>query len=185
MFTPSVEVTIDAWSLNVLADDLAAAEPFVYGLALADGPPPLMFADGHADLPSFTASGLDPQRLLLMPGRTRHYLAALGNLSEVYELFETDATNPLAAYGCDGLTAAVRRVNDWAAGTAPDAWAEAERQEEERAARDLALQDTLERQGVSAAMALKQKYAADDQQRAAALDRRIAEFGLSRPSERR
>jgi len=72
-----------------------------------------MFTGGTADLPAFTASGIDPRLLLELPYRLRHYAAALADPVEVHGLFEQHSTDPHAAAPHQGLDEAVARVRAW------------------------------------------------------------------------
>jgi hypothetical protein len=108
-------VNIDPYGLNPLAQDYRQVNPDTYGVALSKaGPPPKMFSQGTADLPAFTASGIDPQLLLKLPYTARHAAAAEPGLSAVHALFEQ--ADPYLTLPHEGLDAAIGRVRDWASG---------------------------------------------------------------------
>ena len=110
-------ITIDPYGLNPLADDYRQVNDGTYRIALSKaGPPPKMFAGGSADLPAFTASGIDPQLLLKLPFTARHAVAALPDVATVHAIFEDDADNPDLFIDHPGLQAAIVRVRNWAAG---------------------------------------------------------------------
>lgn len=110
-------VTIDPYGLNPLAEDYRQVNAETYDLALSKaGPPPKMFASGAADLPAFTASGIDPKLLLMLPFTARHYVAALTDAANVHGIFEQDAADPYARFDHEGFTSAVTRMRDWAGG---------------------------------------------------------------------
>src|SRR4051812_26420822 len=91
LISPGAQVTINPWATNPLADDalqVSALKP--------KAPAPKMFTGGTADLPAFTASGIDPRLLLDLPFTCRHYVAALASPVEVHGLFELVSTNPTA-----------------------------------------------------------------------------------------
>jgi len=111
------EVLVDPWAVNLLADDMAASNPWAYSIAITEGPPPQMFTGGSSDLPLFCSSGLDPQLLLHLPALTRHYVAAEPSMAIVQSIFEASSTDPYAAYASDGLEAARSRMKLWASGT--------------------------------------------------------------------
>jgi hypothetical protein len=178
LFRTGALVTIDPWSLNSLADDLQAASPTSWALALGDGqPPPKMFSDGREDLPAFTASGIDPQRLLDMPARTRHFLAADADLADVYSRFEQDQNNPHAAYAHGGLDAAVQRLNAWVRGQGTDALVQQQQRDALQAERQRQLTEVLMTQGDRAYFALQDKFAAQDRAANAVIDQQLAAMG--------
>ncbi|SDO18973.1 hypothetical protein SAMN04515671_0086 [Nakamurella panacisegetis] len=169
------EVVVDPWSINLVADDFAASNPWTSAQALAEAPAPKMFSGGTADTPPFTASGIDPQFLLQMPAYTRHALAAEPERAAVALAFEQDSTNPYALYSHQGLTDAIARIRTWAAGQAFDPLQAMREQEDQKAAaarRNAALATAFARGGKAASDALMAQYAAEDatrtQQQAAA-----------------
>lgn len=110
-------VSLDPYGLNPLAEDYRQVNAETYNLALSKaGPPPKMFAGGTADLPAFTASGIDPQHLLKLPYAVRHYVAALADPSAAHGIFEQYADDPYATFDHEGLQAAVVRMREWASG---------------------------------------------------------------------
>ncbi|WP_374969925.1 hypothetical protein [Terrabacter sp. BE26] len=112
-------VTIDPWGANPLADDYRQVNPENYAISVAKaGPPPKMFSSGTADLPAFTASGIDPALLLRLPYTARHYVAALPDKAAALAVFEDDATNPDLYFNHPGLQEAIVRMRNWAAGRA-------------------------------------------------------------------
>lgn len=124
LIVPSAQVTIDPYGTNPLADEHKQYDPgYVQRRQLAGGWPglaPKLFTSGSEDLPAFTASGIDPQLLLRLPYRIRHYAAAMVSPDQVYELFERHAADPFAHIPHPGLDEAVRRVRRWARLTQPD-----------------------------------------------------------------
>lgn len=110
-------VSLDVYGLNPLADDFRQVNPATYDVALSKaGPPPKMFAGGTADLPAFTASGIDPTHLLKLPYTARHHAAALADPSAAHGIFEQYADDPHVVFDHEGLQAAVVRMREWASG---------------------------------------------------------------------
>ena len=154
-------VRIDPWAANALADDLAASNPWTFQQAVSEAPVPKMFANGTADIPIFTASGIDPNLLLQMPYGTRHYLAAASDRGEVMAAFERDSTNAYAMYGHDGLTAAIARLRTWATCPAWDPLAalrEQQAQQAAAAAQQAAIDSAFKQGGAAASNALIATY---------------------------
>lgn len=119
LVSPSARVSIDVYGLNPIAEDYRQVNAANYQVSTAKaGAPPKMFASGTADLPAFTASGIDPQLLLRLPYTARHYVAALPDTAAALAIFEDDATNPDLTLGHRGLQDAIARVRNWAAGRA-------------------------------------------------------------------
>ena len=185
-FSSGAEVNVDPWSVNVLADDLEQSNAWVYAQAIADGPPPKMFANGTADLPAFTASGIDPQLLLQVPGLCRHALAAEPNIAVVQASFEQDSTNPTAAYASAGLASAVQRMRVWAAGTFDSvaALSASLAANETRDQRQAAIDAAFATGGAAASNALIRQYQASDAAAATAQEQKyqswLATVGLKR-----
>lgn len=112
-------VTVDVHARNPLADDYRQVNPENYAISESKaGPPPKMFAQGTADLPAFTASGIEPSALLQLPYTARHAAAAMPDLASVHNLFENEAGNPDLHIDHPGLHQAIGRMRDWAAGRA-------------------------------------------------------------------
>jgi hypothetical protein len=107
----------DPYGANPLAEMLQERDPYRFEQVSAVKEPPKMFAGGAADVPAFTASGIDPQLLLKLPVGVRHAAAANPNITQVFEWFETYAEFPEAEIDHDGLRAAKLRVEDWLANT--------------------------------------------------------------------
>ena len=136
----SARVLVDPYARNPLVDDARQAIPTVYRAAVADGPPPSLFAAG--DLPIFIASGAEPALLLQLPWQVRHQAAA-ADAAQLASLLERYA-------GVSGTTAAAydhgehpenraytARVREWLHGNTPAARA---RREQEQSARKAAQQ---------------------------------------------
>jgi hypothetical protein len=107
----------DPYSANPLAEMLKERDPYRYEQVAAVKEPPKLFAAGSADVPAFTASGIDPQLLLKLPVGVRHAAAANPDITQVFEWFETYAEFPEAEIDHEGLRAAKLRVEDWLANT--------------------------------------------------------------------
>ncbi len=108
-------VQIDPYAANPIVDELKAKNPATYAAALADGPPPTLFASG--DLPPFVAaSGVDVQTLMRLPFGVRHFAATATTAGEVLHLIETCAGDPDATADSPGLADYLRRVADWISG---------------------------------------------------------------------
>lgn len=117
MFRSGTLIRLDPWSLNPLADDAQQAAPDLYRLAIASGgEPPKMFGAGLSDLPAFTASGVDPQHLLLLPALARHEAAAAPDAASVLGMIEENGADP--HYRVDGppLIEAIKRMSGWLGG---------------------------------------------------------------------
>ena len=115
--SPGHQVTVDGYSRNEPADEYRQVNADTYAVASQKaGPPPKAFQGGHADLPAFTASGVDPQLLLQLPYRCRHYTAADGDAATVHGIFEQYAHDEHATLDHQGLTDAIGRIRDWASG---------------------------------------------------------------------
>ena len=107
-------VVVDPWAKNPLVDGFKALNPATYAAALLDGPPPTLFESG--DLPPFTTSGVDVMYLGWLPFGVRHYAATAASRGEVLQLVEDFSKDPDGSVTSDGLTAYLRRVNDWLTG---------------------------------------------------------------------
>ena len=107
-------VVIDPYGPNPLVDGFAAKNPAMVKAALADGPAPEMFSTGA--LPPFTASGIDPANLMLLPWACRHYAAVAEEPADVLQLIETSVGVPGASADCEGLAEYMARVARWLSG---------------------------------------------------------------------
>jgi hypothetical protein len=80
-----------AWyAANPLLDELRASNPALVAAAMAEGPPPRLFVEFSADLPPFTASGVDPSVLAGMPWPVRRKAAEAPTPAGVYALATAD-----------------------------------------------------------------------------------------------
>lgn len=111
--TDGKDVYVDPYSPNPLAEEAAYRWPELYAHKTTD--PPKMFQGGQADLPAFTASGIDPQLLMKLPGGMRHFAAAEPDVEKVHGLFEQYAGDPTAWWSHEGLKHAAQRVEKWMA----------------------------------------------------------------------
>jgi len=68
------------------------------------------------DLPPFTTSGVDVVNGGWLPFGVRHYAATAPTRGEVLQLVEDFSKDPDGSVTSDGLTAYLRRVNDWLTG---------------------------------------------------------------------
>lgn len=119
---PAQDVTIDAFSLNPLIDELRQVSPTALDAATAfDRNVPGMFESG-GEVPLFTAGGFDPQLLLRLPWQVRHLAASTEKATTVAEIFERCGSGTLEAVhwagvlggpGHPGLRAYTGRVNAW------------------------------------------------------------------------
>lgn len=117
LIAPPALVSIDPYGRNPLAEDYRQVNKTTYDLAVSKaGMPPKMFTGGTADLPLFTASGLDVALLLKLPYGARHYAASLTDPGVLHAFYELHADDPYAHVQHEGLEEAVRRVRDWASG---------------------------------------------------------------------
>lgn len=117
LVSPPARVDIDTYAANALAEDYHQVNPAAHEAALLGvGPPPRLFTGGTADLPLFTASGIDPAELMRLPAAARHWAAAQPDPAIVGAFIAEHAGDPHARADHPGLTAAVRRIRDWAAG---------------------------------------------------------------------
>lgn len=108
-------VTVDPYAVLGVAEEVRVGSPGVWAVAVRDdGPAPKMFANGMLDVPTFTASGIDPGLLLRLPYRCRHWAAAEPDRAAVHGLFET--VDEYSELRHEGLDAAVNRVRAWAMG---------------------------------------------------------------------
>lgn len=112
VFDPRRSVTLDPYGPNPIEEDMKGSP--AYAPAKASGVPvPKMFQGGNADLPVFTASGIDPQLLMKLPYRMRHAVAAEPVAATVHGMFERHANDPDALFPHEGLDEAVRRMRNW------------------------------------------------------------------------
>jgi hypothetical protein len=124
LFSPTMTVQVDPWSVNPLLDDAKQAVPSAVDLAtVSNGDPPTCFESG--DLPPFTASGVDPANLGLLPWRVRHAAATERDSARVFALLERYRHDDVVMDAADtspGLEQYVGRFRDWLAGkwTNPD-----------------------------------------------------------------
>lgn len=117
LISPPAKILIDVYVANGLAADYQAVNSANYAVSVREaGPPPKMFLDGTADLPLFTASGIDPATLAKLPFACRHYAAGVPDRAQVVQLFEECANDPYAVLMCPPLQDAIVRMRDWAAG---------------------------------------------------------------------
>jgi hypothetical protein len=115
LFNSRAVVTIDPWRPNPIADDASLSVPVTYNAAqVSGGEPPTFFALG--DLPTFLASGVDPQVLTSLPYRVRHAAAAEPSAAAVLDMIERYNDNPDAELPSEGFANAVERTRSWLAG---------------------------------------------------------------------
>ena len=124
----------DPYAVNPLADMIRERDPFKFEQVLAVKEAPKLFAGGTADVPAFTASGIDPQLLLQLPVGIRHAAAANPNIVQVHSWFEEYAGFPEVEIDHEGLRAAKLRVEDWLANTDLDTRSVEQRQADDAAA---------------------------------------------------
>ncbi len=127
-------MTVNLYAANPLADAAREGDPAWYAAISAAVPAPKMFAGGTADLPAFTASGIDPQLLLRLPYGVRHAAAAEPNLAAAHTMFESYGNEPTAVVDHPGLQDAQDRVNAWWTSTDPDTRTPEQKQAAEDAA---------------------------------------------------
>lgn len=112
-FSEHRQVDIDPYSANPLEQDMANSP--AYAPAKASGVPvPKMFQGGTADLPVFTASGIDPAQLMKLPFTMRHAMAAEPDPAVVHDTFEQYANQPDFTIPHQGLHDATARMSRWA-----------------------------------------------------------------------
>lgn len=117
LIAPPSTAEYDPYAANVPAEDFLSVNPATFQVALsAAGPPPKMFSGGTADLPAFTASGLDVRQLMKLPALTRHWAAAEPDLAKVHGFFEQYSDDGYSRVEHEGLNVALERVRDWAMG---------------------------------------------------------------------
>ena len=103
---------------NPLADQIRASNPVLAELAAADAPAPTLFAGG--DLPSFTASGVDPKVLTELPWQLRHAAAAEPDRGQVLAMVQNpDEALSLGGGNHPGNDEYSGRIAQWKAGTLP------------------------------------------------------------------
>jgi hypothetical protein len=132
VFDPRSTVSVDPYGPNPLGQMMLALPAGQAASRFA--PPPRMFQGGTADLPLFTASGIDPQLLMRAPFGQRHGLAAEPDPAKVHGLFEQYSTQPDFYLDHEGFEDAKTRLRTWAR-TAGVAEEEAQRQANEQDAR--------------------------------------------------
>ncbi|MCU1612779.1 MAG: hypothetical protein JWO98_319 [Frankiales bacterium] len=115
IFAPTVVVNIDQWGVNPLLEDAQQAVPAAVALATQqNGEPPTMFDSG--DLPPFTASGVDPRFLALLPWRIRHAAAMAPNAVVVLGWVEQYGHDDTVEMRSPGLDEYVGRFRMWLRG---------------------------------------------------------------------
>lgn len=114
-FKSGATVHLNAWSKNPLLDDAEQSQPELVRLArLQNGEPPSLFSTG--DAPPFTASGIDPSLLRLLPWQMRHAAAQEPDRLTVLGMIEKHANEPDARVPSEGLADYEKRVGDWLSG---------------------------------------------------------------------
>ncbi|MGG5258796.1 hypothetical protein [Phycicoccus avicenniae] len=108
-----------SYNPNPLMDEYTAAQPGHAKAQASVTEPPKLFDGGTRDLPSVTASGIDPNLLMRLPYGVRHAAASAPDLPTVHGYFDEFAGHPGAEVGHDGLRDARNRFNQWARET-PD-----------------------------------------------------------------
>jgi hypothetical protein len=156
----------DPYGLNPLAEQIKERDALKYDQVAAVKAPPKLFANGTADYPAFTASGIDPQLLLRLPVGIRHAAAANPDIVQVHQWFEEYAGFPEAEIDHPGLRDARLRVEDWLDNTDLDT-----RTPEQRAADDEA--EYLEYYGPTKD---RLAHAAEQKRRAAAGEKPLDDF---------
>lgn len=107
----------DPYGTNPLAEEIRERDSFRFEQVAAVKEPPKLFANGTADIPAFTASGIDPQHLLKLPVGIRHAAAANPDIVQVHSWFEEYAGMPEVEIDHPGLRDAKLRVEDWLVNT--------------------------------------------------------------------
>ncbi|KIC66309.1 hypothetical protein [Pseudarthrobacter phenanthrenivorans] len=104
------------YALNPLLDIEAQQRPVLVEVAKAEETPPTMWATG--DLPPFTASGLDPQLLAMVPWQIRHAAALEPDRAKVLAMVEDGAglESLHTEEEHEGLRNYRERVNNWLSG---------------------------------------------------------------------
>jgi len=123
----------DPYGANPLAEEMKARDPLRYEAVAAVKQSPKLFAGGTADVPPFTASGIDPQLLLRLPVGIRHAAAANPDITQVHAWFENYIDQPDAEIDHDGLRAAKLRMAHWLANTDLDTRTPEQRQADDAA----------------------------------------------------
>ncbi|MCH1867083.1 hypothetical protein [Nocardioides sp. CFH 31398] len=103
----------DPYSANPLAEMLAERDPWRFDRLTKVSTPPKMFANGTADVPAFTASGIEPNELLRLPFGVRHAVAENPDIVAVYQMFEQYAGIPEMEIDSPGLQDAKIRAEQW------------------------------------------------------------------------
>jgi hypothetical protein len=113
---------VDTYGPNPYVTALSAEYPGVFKAASERRPAPTLFAS--SDLPSFTASGVDPARLADLPFTLRHAAASENSVGKLLEWIEQSMADREASKHLviphAGLIAYRDRVNAWVAGIDPD-----------------------------------------------------------------
>lgn len=109
----------DPYSVNPLAQMLAERDPWRYDQLTRVGEPPKMFDNGTADVPAFTASGVDPSALLRLPFGVRHAAAEEPDITKVYAMFQQYIGIPEVEIDTHGLQDAKLRAEAWMRDTDP------------------------------------------------------------------
>jgi hypothetical protein len=110
------------YAANPILDELRRDRPALVEIAMSEDPnPPRLFDD--ADLPPFTASGIDPSVLASLPWPLRRPVAAAHTRADAYALVEKYAGSPGMARA-DLATARenadyVQAMSLWLRGSAP------------------------------------------------------------------
>ena len=106
-------MTVDNYSTNPLADQARLMDPRRFEEVVTVKAPPKLFAGGTADVPAFTASGIDPELLLRLPAGMRHAAASEPDITTVHRWFEEYAGVAEAVIDTPGWREAKDRVRDW------------------------------------------------------------------------
>lgn len=107
---------VDVYGPNPEVERIKLQAPEAYAMAVREGTPPKMFAAGTADLPPFTASGVEPRLLTRLPYTLRHAAASADSRGYVLDLLESYADMPGATIEHPGLRDYINRVQAWATG---------------------------------------------------------------------
>lgn len=164
---------------NPLAEVIRETDPLRYDAVKAIKDPPRMFAGGTADFPAFTASGLDPEKLLLLPYGVRHAAAAEPDPRRVYALLEgyaqgapVSTADPVINH--PGLDDARDRLQSWLDQTDLDPRTAEQREADDAA--EYAQFFPVDQDAVS--------YAAEQARRAKAGETPLEDFGVLRERRR-
>lgn len=114
-YNEQTTVVVDEWAVNVLLDDATQAIPAEVAFARTKcGEPPTMFESG--DLPPFTASGVDPSMLMLLPWRTRHAGALQSSAAVLLSWVELYGSDDGIELPSPGLQEYISRMWSWLSG---------------------------------------------------------------------